>query len=174
LAAEAAGHEAMALSREASGQLGFEVAALLMDVEQRMGTASAAVSGAIRIGKLVQIALAGASIAIAVLIAWLYVGRAILRRIAGLAGSMQRIAGGDLSVAVPDRGSDEIAEMGRDLVRLRDGLATAEAERRHNEAEREAAQQRRREEMIQLAQAFEDSVKGVVDNLSAAATEMEA
>ncbi|SMF09707.1 Methyl-accepting chemotaxis protein [Tistlia consotensis] len=174
LAARDAGRASLAVSREASDKLGLEVAGLLMDAESQMTASSEAVTGAIKLGKLVLVALAGASVAIALLIAWLYVGRAILRRIAGLAHSMQTIAAGELEVAVPEKGSDEIADMGRNLAALRDSLAAADGERRANEAEREAAQLRRREEMMALAQKFEDSVKGVVDSLSAAATEMEA
>ncbi len=174
LESAAAGDKALEDSRAASELLGLEVTMLLTDAEAEMAAATQGVTQAIEVGKLVQLVLAGASVAVALLIAWLYVGRRILRRVGGLAASMQQIAGGDYAATVPQAGSDEIAAMGRDLAALRDGLAEAEAERARGEAEREAAQQRRRDEMLALARTFEDSVKGVVDSLSAAATEMEA
>ncbi|MEX0760444.1 MAG: HAMP domain-containing protein, partial [Tistlia sp.] len=136
LEARKQGRLALAASSAASEQLGLEVASLLLDAEARMASASEAVSGAIETGKLAMGVLAAASVVIAFLIAWLYVGRAILRRLAGLAQSMQTIAAGTLEVEVPTRGSDELADMGRNLAALRDSLAAAETERRDNEAER--------------------------------------
>jgi signal transduction histidine kinase len=54
-----------------------------------------------------------------VLIAWLYVGRNIIRRLKGLGDSMLAIADGNLGTPVTVRGADEIAAMGRALETFR-------------------------------------------------------
>ncbi|MYH41665.1 MAG: HAMP domain-containing protein, partial [Chloroflexi bacterium] len=51
------------------------------------------------------------SLAGALLIAWLYVWRVLLRRLEALAGWMRRMAGGDLEAQVVVGGQDEVAEM---------------------------------------------------------------
>jgi methyl-accepting chemotaxis protein len=51
----------------------------------------------------------------AALVAWLYVGRSVARRIGLLSGAMRRIADGDLNVDIHDDRSDEIADLSRSL-----------------------------------------------------------
>ena len=51
------------------------------------------------------------AIAGAFLIAWLYVGRGLLRRLTGLANTMRQMADGDLTVPVDRRGGDEVTDM---------------------------------------------------------------
>jgi methyl-accepting chemotaxis protein len=59
------------------------------------------------------------SILIVWLYVWLYVGRSIVSRLAALSRSMLAIAEGNLAANLPTGGSDEIAEMGRVVERLR-------------------------------------------------------
>ena len=51
----------------------------------------------------------------AVLIGWLFVGRYLLRRLVGLAGSMREMASGDLEVPVGVSGNDEVTDMANAL-----------------------------------------------------------
>ncbi len=147
------------------------------------------------------IGIAGASVVIALLIAWLYVGRNLMRRLNRLVEDMRSIAGGDLDTRVDVVGSDEITEMGRALIGFRDNakeaeVARAEAEelrqRRETDkarAEQEAheAEQRAQEEkerlsreaadknradLNQLADDFEGSVKHLVESFAAATDQM--
>ncbi|GEO79953.1 GGDEF domain-containing protein [Pararhodospirillum oryzae] len=77
----------------------------------------------LRVSKML-ITLAGtAGLLIAVLVAWLYVGRGIVGRLNRLSASMRRIAGGQLNTPIPMMGDDEIAGMARSLSVFRDAMA---------------------------------------------------
>src|SRR6476659_2880779 len=82
-------------------------------------------SGQIRSGQLILIVLSIAAVIGATLVAWLYVGRSIARRLGLLSDAMRRIANGDFNVDIQDRRSDEIAEMGRTLLFFRQATADA-------------------------------------------------
>ena len=85
-------------------------------VEQQ-GTDAAAVSARaaeqIRSGRILLIALSIVALVAAGLIAWLYVGRNIVSRLAHLSSAMLAIAAGRRESAVPVTGADEIGAMGR-------------------------------------------------------------
>ncbi len=63
------------------------------------------------IGRVLLLAITAVSIGGALLIAWLFVGRVLLRRLEMLADWMRRMAGGDLEVQVEIGGRDEVADM---------------------------------------------------------------
>jgi signal transduction histidine kinase/DNA-binding response OmpR family regulator len=85
-------------------------------VEQQ-GKDAAAVSARaaeqIRSGRILLIALSIVALVAAALIAWLYVGRNIVSRLARLSSAMLAIAAGRRESAVPVTGADEIGAMGR-------------------------------------------------------------
>ena len=66
---------------------------------------------AILAGRVLLVAINGLSIVGAVLIAWLIVGRILLRRLALLSQRMRRMAGGELEGKVEIEGRDEVADM---------------------------------------------------------------
>ncbi len=91
---------------------------LVADVESYVGTARASVdeatsasTEAILTGRHLLLGLNVVSIIGAILIAWLFVGGVILRRIDRLSSSMRRMADGDLEAEVDISGHDEVAEM---------------------------------------------------------------
>lgn len=73
--------------------------------------ATAASDQAIFTGRTLLLAITGFSIVGAILIAWLFVGRVLLHRIAMLSQWMRQMAGGDLEARAEIRGRDEVAEM---------------------------------------------------------------
>lgn len=79
-------------------------------------------------GKLLLLAAAGFSIAVAVLVVWLYVGRNLVRRITSLDNSMRAIAEGRLDTSIPTGGTDEISEMATALSTFRNTLVETQAE----------------------------------------------
>ena len=103
------------------------------------------------------------------------IGRAISRPISAMTDAMGRLAGGDLEVTVPaDDLTNEIGRMAkaveifRDNARERARLEAAQAgEKQRSDAER-------RRGMLELADAFEHRVGGVVSMVSSAASELEA
>ena len=160
-------------------------------------------ASSIEFGKFKLGAISIISLVTAVLIAWLYVGRNLMRRLNRLVVDMREIASGDLSKEVATAGSDEITEMAVALVGFRDNAKEAEAlraqaeeDRRQREeqrlqsereaaeaekralnerevAEREAEKQKRLE-MAQLADDFEGSVKHLMQSFAAATSQMTA
>jgi len=174
LANAAAARIATEDTRHAADRVGTQVMILVMDAEDSLQAGTEAVAKAILQSKLTLAVIAGASVLVALLIAWLYVGRRLVRRLLALDRAMRSVAEGDLEAEIATAGSDEIAEMARSLEVFRDSLAAAEEERRTNEEERRAAAERRRADMLALADGFEASVRGVVDTVSSSATEMQA
>ena len=66
---------------------------------------------AVLTGRTLLLAISGISIGGAVLLAWLFVGRVLLRRLAMLSSWMRRMADGDLETTVEIEGRDEVADM---------------------------------------------------------------
>ena len=104
-----------------------------------------------------------------------WLGRRITRPILDLSGTAHRLADGDLSIAVPalDR-RDEIGTMAQAIAVLKE--RAVEAARLADEQGRlkAAAIDERKSAMRKLADAFESSVKSVVDKMASSATGLEA
>lgn len=105
-----------------------DIAAHVKLVKQEAQSAADASAAFLNRTRLIFVAAALASIVIAVLVVWLYVGRNLVSRITALDVSMRRIASGDLDAEVPTGGSDEIADMARSLGTFRDTLSETQAE----------------------------------------------
>ena len=73
--------------------------------------ATQASSQTIFTGSVLLLAISGISIAGALIIAWLFVGRMLIRRLKMLSDWMLRMAGGDLEARVEIGGRDEVADM---------------------------------------------------------------
>ncbi|WP_374370067.1 methyl-accepting chemotaxis protein [Dongia sp.] len=96
------------------------------------------------------------------------------RPVRSLTAAVEALAGGDTQVAVPmtARG-DEMGVMAKAVEFFRQKLIEVEELRqRQAEVEAKAAEERRRA-MLQLADGFEASVKGIVQSVSSAATQLE-
>lgn len=181
--------------------LEFVVEDLITATEEQSDAAIAAANVEIERNSNLLIGIAALSVVIAVLIAWLYVGRSLMKRMNQLVVDMRSIAGGNLNTEVKVVGSDEIAEMGNALVGFRDNAREAnqmreqaEKEREKREADKARAEQEaaeaekrsleekerlaleaeeiKRNEMNQLASDFEGSVQHLVESFAAATAEM--
>lgn len=88
---------------------------------------------------------------------------------------MRRLAANDKTVEVPfrDRG-DEIGEMALAVQIFKENAIQMERLQVEQEAQKAKAEAERRAVMLKLADAFEARVKGVVDTVASAATEMQA
>ena len=71
-------------------------------------------------GKIIMIVLSIIAVISAILLAWLYVGRGVVRRLGQLSDGMRRIADGNLDVHIQDNRGDEIAEMAHAVGVFRD------------------------------------------------------
>ena len=88
-----------------------EVDALVDKAREDSAAATLSSAQALLTGRYLLIGITAVSFTGAVLIAWLYIGRVLLRRIAQLSVSMTRMAGGDLETRVEVGGRDEVADM---------------------------------------------------------------
>ncbi len=126
----------------------------------------------IKLGRIILIVLSVAALAGGGLIAWLYVGRSIVGRLTDLSGAMRRIAGGEVNVAVPVRGQDEIAGMAQALLVFRQAMEDVTAAGR-TDAERARESELRRQEMESATQNFEREVNAIVQALDDASKTMD-
>ena len=100
-----------ALNRDIAIDLVAEVDGLVEASQQSSQVATSASSQAILTGRSLLLAISAVSVGGALLIAWLFVGRVLLRRLQRLSDRMVHMASGDLESTVDVDGSDEIAEM---------------------------------------------------------------
>jgi methyl-accepting chemotaxis protein len=119
-------------------------------------------------GRLILIVISLVAITVAMLVAWLYVGRNIAARLGSLSAAMRRIADGELNVQIQDGGHDEIATMTRALLFFRQ--ATAEVTfARQKESEEAKNLESRRRRVDSATHNFEGAISSVVQTLDRAA-----
>ena len=156
-----------------------EAAKLRNSVEsliQRQGanaqTLSARAISQIKFGRIILIVLSIAALVAAGLIAWLYVGRSIVGRLTLLSSAMRRIAAGEINVAVPVGGRDEIAGMAQALLVFRQAIEDVTAARR-TEASRAQESELRRQNIESATQNFESAVNDIARALDGASNTMD-
>ena len=101
----------LARNRGISLDLVGEVEGLVSAANANVSEATRASAQAILVGRVLLVTIGVISVGGAVLIAWLYVGRVLLNRLARLSDRMRRMAGGDLEAQVDIAGRDEVADM---------------------------------------------------------------
>ena len=84
---------------------------LVADAQATVEQATQASSEAILTGRTLLLSISAVSVGGATLIAWLFVGRVLLRRLQMLSDWMRRMAEGDLEAQVDIGGRDEVADM---------------------------------------------------------------
>ena len=115
----------------------------------------------------------GALVLAALLAATWVISRDVTRSSQGLRGAMERLAAGDLSVAVPDTGrGDEFGGMARALAVFKDNAARMAAMEAEQKAAEARAGQERRAGLMSLADRFDRHVGGVVGVVANAGIEM--
>ena len=101
----------LARNRAVAIELVAKVESLVSIARARVREATRASTEAILTGRNLLLLISAFSVIGAVLIAWLFVGRVLLRRLGRLSDRMRRMADGDLEGEVDIGGRDEIAEM---------------------------------------------------------------
>ena len=96
-----------------------EIESLVGAVQADVDTATAASAQAVSTGRLLLVVISVFGIVGALLFSWLFVGKRILSRVAGLSDRMRALAGGDLESPVDTSGRDEVAEMADALEQFR-------------------------------------------------------
>jgi methyl-accepting chemotaxis protein len=145
----------------------------LVDQQGRIAQEISSYAGRqIRSGQLILTILSIAAVIGAALVAWLYVGRSVARRLAILSDAMRRIADGDLNVEIHDNRGDEIADMGRALLFFKQATADAATARR-KEGEQTRTLESRRQMVEGATREFENAVSNIVKTLDRAAAAMD-
>ena len=103
--------ELLEQNRDLAARLSDDVEGLVAASRARSDVATVAASQAIRTGRALLIGLNVVSIAGAVFIAWLFVGRLLVRRFGALSSSMREMADGNLEAEIGIGGRDEVADM---------------------------------------------------------------
>ena len=103
--------ELLARNRDLAVELVVAVDELVSTARVRTREAALTSTGAIQTARSLLLVISAVSIGGAGVVAWLFVGRVLLRRLGMLSHSMRRMAAGDLEVPVEIGGRDEIAEM---------------------------------------------------------------
>jgi phosphoglycerate-specific signal transduction histidine kinase len=172
LDARDAAQATLAQCRDLVRQLSEQVAAIVDSARADSAAARERSAAQVRGGKLLILGLAAASLVIALLLAWLYVGRSVIARLIRLGTAMRAVADGKLDTPVAVEGADEITAMASALVVFRDNAVEAKAASAQRAADRERVTAARREEMNALAGGFEASVKSVVTEVASGSTTM--
>lgn len=101
----------LARNRAITIALVADIDALVSEARADAREVTQASTQAILRGRTLLLVISALSISGAVLIAWLFVGRRLLRRLQTLSDWMRRMAGGDLEAQVQIGGRDEVADM---------------------------------------------------------------
>ncbi len=172
LAATAQGSQALQATRAAAATLTGEVSALVARAHAASDSAVAVSDGAVGRARAVLVAIALLSIALAG-VAWLYVGRGVVARLKRLNGSMLALAEGDLSVAVPHDGRDELSAMADAVEVFKQHAVTTrklEAEQRKSQEQRDA----RHDIVEDHIRRFDDKIGVLLQGLGSASRQMSA
>ncbi|MEQ8397861.1 methyl-accepting chemotaxis protein [Thalassobaculum sp.] len=160
--------EVQTLTRQFDTVVNQQVAQALEAAQRDSGAAFVAIDRS----EYMLFAIAGAGVAIGILIGWIVVNRQVVRRLMSLAETMRVIAGGNHNTEVDAQGNDEITEMARAVEVFRNNAIEMEKLREDQVAAERKASEERHNQRIQLADSFESRVKGIVDRLGTAAREM--
>ncbi|HTZ79597.1 MAG TPA: methyl-accepting chemotaxis protein [Stellaceae bacterium] len=102
------------------------------------------------------------------------VNRNITSSLGSLKGKMEKLAAGDLTVAIDEaKRADEIGEMGRTVEVFRENAQQVAHLQQEQDQLKKKAEQDKKAAMQQLAGTFEAKVRGIVDGVSSAAGEMQ-
>ncbi len=103
-----------------------------------------------------------------------FVSRSISQPVRNMTSLMRELADGNTEVEIAGAGrSDEIGEMASAVEVFRENMIETEKLRSDQEQAKQRAEEERRQAMLTLANNFEASVRGVVDGVDSASTEME-
>ncbi len=155
-------------------KLNHELAALLEEIES-FTLAAVRTAEEHEKAAIVQMAVVSAVSALLgfVLAVW-FTRAGVARPLAQVVGALNRLAEGDTTAEVNVKSKDEIGQVAEAFVTFK--AKTLELKRLEEERAQEEVRsdEEKRRQMLELADSFEAAVGGVVDTVSAAATELQA
>lgn len=161
-------------TRKLNVGLGISVQQLVDGVQKETNASTFQARQDISLATIVMLALGALTLVGSALFVWLYVGRNILRRIAGLQRAMQMLSAGDLDTEIArSRYTDEIGAMTDTLHVFRDSMVEARALASEQDKDRAAKAERAARMEAKIAE-FEGAVRTALDNLAQSANSMQA
>ena len=165
LAAMESQDELIMTGRGLATALTEHVDGLVAESETAIDEASIMVRDEIAFDQSLLLGLGIASLIGAVLLAWLYVGRYLIRRLNGIHNVMCEVATGNLDVEIPDMGRDELGEMAKAVGIFRENAhavkrMTAEAEISHRRTQRKI-----QSEILALTNAMDEEVRNAINSV---------
>jgi len=113
------------------------------------------------------------ALVLGLLIAW-FLGGGIAGPVVRMTEAMKKLAGGDKTVEIPAQGrTDEIGQMAGTVQVFKDNMIEAERLRTEQEEAKRRAEVEKKAAMNGMADDFESSVKGIVQMVSSASTELQ-
>ncbi|WP_063692010.1 methyl-accepting chemotaxis protein [Bradyrhizobium stylosanthis] len=143
---------------------------LKKDYKESRTAAEAAIDGTTSMQEVVG----GLATLFGLIVAFL-IARSIVGPLTSMTRAMGLLAGGNLAVEIPGRGkADEIGDMAKAIEVFKDNMVATER-LRHEQVEVEARQaESRKQDMVKLADQFEQAVGEIVNTVSSASNELEA
>lgn len=123
-----------------------------------------------RLIAIIGLTVLGVSLAILIF----YVRGNLIKRLLRVIDAMRKVANGDLSTEVRDSGRDEIGRMAEILGQFRETSLAAQQAEEKVARERELAEAKRRQDMLDLADAFEASIMQVAEGVAREAEHIQA
>jgi methyl-accepting chemotaxis protein len=121
-----------------------------------------------------KLLIVGGLIALIGIALGLFVAGAISGPVLALTAAMKRLADGDKAIEIPGtEQKEEIGDMARAVLVFKDNMIKADALQFEQEQMKVVAEKERKQEMIELANAFEAAVGQIVETVSSASTELE-
>jgi methyl-accepting chemotaxis protein len=120
--------------------------------------------------QIVILAIAASALGISI-----FIGRSVSKPLSTMTNAMNKLAGGDFSVALPGLGrTDEIGEIAQAVeIFKKNGLEIERMRSEQHATEKRNAEQRKAD-MVRLADSFETAVGEIIEAVSSASTELEA
>ncbi|NVJ92082.1 MAG: HAMP domain-containing protein [Methylocystaceae bacterium] len=150
--------ELLEKTHQLSASLSTDVKKIVNNMKQEMSTAVNQNEKSADRTSLTLTVVALISIAVVVLVGWLYILRNLVTRLLKLVNNMQEIARGDLTVRVNRNGNDEISLMASALALLRNGLRETDELKKRQEEQQARNEQEKKEHAQKLANDFDSAV----------------
>jgi methyl-accepting chemotaxis protein len=158
---------------EKAQKIADTMAEIVKSADADMTATKTATAASLESSSMLGLSLAVAGLLLGILLAWL-IGRSIVAPVTGMTAAMTKLAGGDKTVEIPARNSkDEIGDMAKAVDIFKQSMIRADelaAEQKTEQAKKE----QRQVAIEGYIATFESGVRGSLDTLASAATEMRA
>jgi methyl-accepting chemotaxis protein len=158
---------------KSGGQIGSKIGQISSNASKLQATLQEQASANSQSTTQLAVGSSGVAIVLGIVIAF-FLARAIAGMITKMTGAMTSLAGGNMAVTIPGQGrGDEIGAMADAVDVFKQNMIEADRLRREQEEAKKRAEEEKRAAMQKLADDFQARVGGVIQTVTAAATELQ-